>query len=191
MWFKLWLGVALFALPHLYGMLSLSGKAALMARLGEGPFKGLYTLASLLGVLLMGLAYHAAYATGTAEQLYTPWAGARHVTMLLVLLAFILVAASHGKGHIKAWIRNPMSWGVGLWALGHLLANGETVVVVIAATFLILSLLDIVLCTVRGKVPGHVPVLRSDVIAVVVGLVLYAVFLFGFHPYILGVPVAG
>jgi uncharacterized membrane protein len=188
---QLWLGLALFLLPHLYGMFFPAGKAAVKAKWGEGPYKGLYTLASILGLLLVGLAYHGAYATGAVAPYYTPWSGARHVTMLLVLIAFILVGASHGKGYIKAWVQNPMSWGIAAWAVGHLLANGENVVVMIAAAMLVVALLDIILSTARGKVPTHVPRLKSDIIAVVVGLVLYAAFLFGFHPYVLGVPVLG
>jgi uncharacterized membrane protein len=188
----LWLGTALFVLPHLFGMVLPGSKATLRARLGEGAYKGLYTLISLAGVVLWVLAYRAAYADpGGVAQLYEPWSGARHVTMLLVLLAFILIGASHGKGFIKTWVRNPMSWGIVLWAVGHLLANGEKVVVVIAASLLALAVLDIILCTVRGKRPEYTPRVRSDIIAVVVGLVLYCLFLFGFHPYILGVPVVG
>jgi glucose uptake protein GlcU len=55
--------------------------------------------------------------------------------------------------------------------------------------FLALSLLDIVVSTVRGKVPHHQPQLRSDIIAVVVGVILYLIFLFGFHPYVLNTPI--
>ena len=43
--------------------------------------------------------------------------------------------------------------------------------------------------TARGKRPIHQPRPRLDVIAVVTGVILYAVFLFGFHPYILHVPI--
>ena len=52
-----------------------------------------------------------------------------------------------------------------------------------------LALLDIVLSTVRGKVPDYRPEIRSDIIAIVVGVILYLVFLLGFHPYILGKPI--
>ena len=52
-----------------------------------------------------------------------------------------------------------------------------------------MALLDIVLSTRRGKGPTHRPALRSDAIAVIVGVGLYLIFLFGFHPYVLNMPV--
>lgn len=187
MW-QIWLGVVLFGGPHLFSMVLPGQRDSLQAAAGEKLFKGLYALVSLVGVFLLVMGYSAAMAVGP-DILYAPSPAARHGTMLLVLLGFILVGASHGKGYIKRFARQPMSLGVGLWSLGHLLANGEKPVVVIFAMFLALSILDIILCTMRGKVSVHTPNLRSDVIAVIVGMVLYVLFLFVFHPYILGVPV--
>ena len=127
----------------------------------------------------------------TADVLYEPWDGMRHATMLLTLLAFILLGASHGKGYLKLWLHNPMSLGIALWSGGHLLVNGQRSDVWLFGTFLVVSLADILLSELRGKRPDYVPRLRSDVIAVAVGMVLYAVFLLGFHPYVLNIPVAG
>jgi uncharacterized membrane protein len=111
--------------------------------------------------------------------------------MLMVLLAFISLGAAHGKGHIKLWIRHPMSIGIALWSAGHLLANGKRADVYLFGVFLALALLDIVVSTARGKFPSHEPRLRSDVIAVIAGMVLYVFFLYVFHPYALNLPVAG
>ena len=115
--------------------------------------------------------------------------GMKHLTMLLVLLAFILIGASHGKGYLKKWLHNPMSIGIVLWSGGHLLVNGQRSDVWLFGTFLVVGLADIVMSEIRGKRPDYIPRIRSDVVAVVVGLVLYVVFLFGFHPYVLNVPV--
>ena len=112
----------------------------------------------------------------------------RHLTMLLVLAGFIAIAASHGLGHLKRWLRNPMSIGIGLWAFGHLLSNGNKTDVIFFGTFLVIALVDIALSTWRGKRPFHEPRLRSDAIAIVVGIALYLVFLLGFHPYVLNLP---
>ena len=59
------------------------------------------------------------------------------------------------------------------------------------ATLFVVAVADFVFSWARGKKPDHVPQVKSDVRAVVIGMVLYVVFLFGFHPYVLGVPVAG
>lgn len=191
MW-KLWLGVLLFAGPHLFSTLLPAARNGLKARLGEGPFKGLYALASLAGVVLLALAYLDGRAGPNAlEVYYDPPAAGRHINMLFSLAGFILLAASHGKGYIRSFVKHPMSLGMALWSTGHLLANGEKAVVVIFAMLLVVSVLDIIFSTARGKVPTHEPRLRSDIVAVVAGVAVYAVLAFGFHPYILNVPVSG
>ena len=109
--------------------------------------------------------------------------------MLLVLLGFISLSGFHGTGYLKHWLRNPFSIGIVLWSVGHLLANGMLHDVLLFGTFLVLAVLDIVLSMARGKRPGHEPQIRSDMKAVVSGVVLYAIFLFGVHPYIFNVPI--
>ena len=191
MW-KLWLGVLLFAGPHLYSTLMPAARNSLKARLGEVPFRVVYALASVAGVVLLALAYLDGRAGPNAlDSFYDPPAAGRHINMLLSLIGFILVAASHGKGHIRSFVKHPMSLGMGLWSLGHLLANGEKAVVVIFGMLLVVCVMDIICSTARGKVPSHEPRIRSDIVAVIAGVVVYAVLAFGFHPYILKVPVAG
>jgi uncharacterized membrane protein len=112
----------------------------------------------------------------------------RHAAMLLVLIAFIAMAARGGKGHLKLWLQQPNSVGVGLWAFAHLLANGRWADVYFFGTFLVISLVDIVACTLRGKIPRYQPEAKYDVRAVVAGIVLYLVFLFLIHPYVFGLP---
>jgi uncharacterized membrane protein len=82
-----------------------------------------------------------------------------------------------------------MSIGFGLWAIAHLLANGERPEIYLFGSILVVAVLDIILSTMRGKIPHHEPRLKSDVLAVVIGVVLYLIFLFGFHPYVLHVPI--
>jgi uncharacterized membrane protein len=187
----LYLGLALFAGPHLFSMLLPAVRDGLKARVGENAFKTVYALLSFAGIACMVVGYSNAWATGIGvEPLYDPPAWGRHATMLLVLIAFILFGASHGKGHLRLWLKNPMSIGLALWALGHLLSNGTRFDTWLFGSLLALGVLDVILCTLRGKAPTHEPRFRSDVVAVIAGMVLYVVFLIGFHPYILGVPVA-
>ena len=184
------LGIVLFGGIHLWSMLLPQSRDALKARLGEGPYKGLYSLVSAIGIGLVVWGFIRARSDGSGTDLvYEPALWTRHAAMLLVLLAFIVVGASHGKGYLKRWLQQPMSVGIGLWAVAHLLANGQVTDVVLFGAILIIAVLDIVLSTARGKIPRHVPQIRSDIIAVVIGVILYAIFLFGFHPYILGVPI--
>jgi uncharacterized membrane protein len=188
----LFIGSLLFGGTHLFSILFPGLRDGLKARLGEKPWKGLYAVLSLLGLVLMAIGYSRSRAgPAAADLVYQGWYEMRHLTMLLVLLAFILIGASHGKGYIKKWLHNPMSIGIVLWSGGHLLVNGQRSTLWLFGTFLVIGLADIVMSEIRGKRPVHAPRVRSDVIAVIVGVVLYLIFLFGFHPYILNVPVVG
>jgi len=188
----LFFGILLFGGVHLFSLLLPAQRDALKARLGEKLWKGLFAFISLvgLGFIVRGFLLSRSGPLA-ADWLYVPADWARQVTMLLVLLAFIFLAASHGRSHLKLWLRNPMSIGIALWAAGHLLSNGKRTDVYLFGTFLLVALLDIVLSMLRGKIPIYEPHLRSDVIAVIAGMVLYVIFLFGFHPYVLNLPVAG
>ena len=183
---KLWLGVVLFVGPHLFSTLLPGLRDQLKEKFHPGPWRGLYSVITLVGLVLLIMAYRD---PATAANLYDPAPWAKHATMLLVLIGFILIAASHGKGYIKKFVKHPMSLGVAFWSVGHLLANGETSVVVIFASLLAIALFDIVFSLARGKVAVFEPRLRSDITAVVGGALVYGVLLFGFHPYVLQVPV--
>lgn len=185
-------GILLFGGIHVFSMLLPARRDALRIRLGDRLWKGLYAVISLVGVGLMVKGFLLSRSAPlAADWLYVPPDWARHATMLLVLFGFIFLAASHGKSHLRLWLRNPMSIGVGLWAAGHLLSNGKRTDVYLFGTFLAIAVLDIVLSTLRGKIPVYEPQLRSDIIAVAAGSVLYVIFLFGFHPYVLNLAVAG
>lgn len=184
------IGIVLFGGVHLLSMLLPQVRDRLEKRLGERRWKGLFSLASLLGLGLMIRGVMLARSgPRAADWIYFPADWTKPVTMLAVFLAFIAIAASQGKGHLKLWLRNPMSIGIGLWAFGHLLSNGKRTDVYLFGTFLAVALLDIVLSTLRGKVQVYRPTFRSDAIAVIIGVALYAIFLYGFHPYVLNIPV--
>ena len=183
-------GIVIFGGVHLFSMLLPATRDRLRARYGERAWKGGFALVSLigLGVMIRGF-WSSRSGPGAADLLYYPADWTRHLNMALVLLAFIALSASHGKGYLKLWLRNPMSIGFALWSFGHLLANGKRAGVYLFGTFLVIAVLDIILSTLRGKRPTHEPRIRSDIIAVIVGVILYLIFLFGFHPYILNLPV--
>ena len=184
------LGIVIFYAGHLVSVTPL--KAALKARLGEGGYKGLFSVVAVIGLGLMIKAYLGTRSGPEAVNfLYLPPDWTRHVTMLLVLLAFISLAASFHRGRLKLWLRNPFSIAIALWATGHLLSNGKTAAVWLFGSFLLFALFDIVRNTLVGQPPKFTPKPIHDLIAVVAGVLLYGLFLFGFHPYVLNLPVVG
>ena len=173
---KLIWGMVLFYGVHLLSLTPL--RSTLVSKLGANPYKGIYALISIAGLGLMIWGFILARGGPDAARIvWDPVVGGSNVTMPLVFVALILLAASHMKGHIKLWAKHPMSWGIALWATGHLVTNGNLSEVLLFGGFLALSILDIVVSTARGKLPSHQPQLKHDIIAVVAGAVLFTVII--------------
>ena len=187
--FLLALGIVLFALPHFFSSLMVGPRDRLMARFGESTFKGVYSAVTGIGFFLMVVAYFIGRDSG--EMLYAPAANMKHATMGLATLGLILISASAGKSHIRLWLQNPFSLGIALWAIGHLLSIGKFAADWFWITLLVVALLDIAVSMARGKKPEYQPEWRSDIVAIVAGLVITALLVLLFHPYVLGVNVVG
>lgn len=182
------IGIALFFIAHVVP-LAPRLRASLVGRLGKGAYKGAFSLVSAIGLALMVWGYSMSRAgPAAADILYWPPDWGRPVTMLLVFLAFLSFGVFLHKGRLKVWLRNPMSIAIALWAVGHLLSNGKMSSVLLFGAFLIYALTDIAVNTARGNVPAIVPNPRHDYTAVLAGTVLFAIFLLGFHPYVLNLP---
>lgn len=178
-------GIVVFFGIHLLPMLGL--RPALEGAIGEGPYRGVFALVSLIGFVMIVWGFGMARAQ-PHPMVYDPPGWGRHVAMLLVLLGVISLMASFHRGRLKLWLQQPMSIGIALWATGHLFANGSLPEVLLFGSFLVFSLLDIIRSTAIGKVPSYIPKPFHDVIAVVGGVVVYGVLLY-LHPYVIGVPV--
>lgn len=180
------LGLVVFLGVHLVPALP-GVRAACAARLGENRYKGLFSIVSGAGLLLIVWGY--AFAP-RGEQLFAPSIAARHAAPLVMALSFVLIAAANLRAHIRRALRHPMLIGVGLWALTHLLANGHGKATLLFGAFLAYAALDLGSAIARGAVKNFTPLPRHDVIAVGggVGLALLVMLL---HRILFGVaPVA-
>jgi uncharacterized membrane protein len=188
------LGLVIFLGLHSTRIVSERGRERAIARLGEGPWKGIYSALSAIGFVL--IVWEFARARHDAPQLWTPPPWGRHITMLLMLIAFISLASYLFKrSHITAAIHHPMLWSVALWSAGHLLANGSAADLVLFGAFLVWSIADLAHSYARDRRDGVVyptPEIRATAGAVVAGLVAYGVLLGGLHLWLFGVsPLAG
>lgn len=165
-------GLILFHTIHVVPMNS-AIRDSLAERFGEGTYKGVFSLVSLIGLGLI------IWGKSSAEfvELYDPPVWGRFATMLLVLVAFIFLAAFHTKGHIRSWLRHPMLIAVILWSFGHLLANGDVASVLLFGSFLVYSIADLMVCRIRGTIVSIEPKIAHDAIAVVAGILVYTIIL--------------
>ena len=186
------LGLAVFVGTHLVTT-QREARARLIAQSGEGAYKGLYSLASIAGVLMIGWGFGMYRATGWVDVWYPP-AWTRHVTALLVLIASICLVAAYSPGRIKTTLKHPMLVGVKLWAFAHLISNGDLGSIILFGSMLGFAVFDRISLKRRAD-PGGPPIPvggpMKDAVAVVGGTALFLVLGFLFHPYVVGVPAFG
>lgn len=183
------LGLVIFLGLHSIRIVSESARERAIARFGEGPWKGIYSLISAVGLVLIVWGF--VRARYDAPQLWTPPAGARHITMLLMLIALILLASYLFKrSHIAVITHHPMLWSVLLWSAGHLIANGSAADLVLFGAFLVWSAADLVSAYARdrrNRVVYPEPQFAATAGAVVAGLVVYSLLIGGLHLWLFGV----
>jgi uncharacterized membrane protein len=186
------LGLVLFLGIHAFTMLR-GARASLVTRLGNGPYRGLYSLVAVIGFVLIVYGY-GAYRSSGMEPVWSPPDWTRHVTFLLMLVAFVLLAAGHAPTHIRQFIRHPMITAVILWSIGHLLVRGDLGSIVMFGAFLAWGVVGLVAMLARAPddVQGPPPVKQArwqaDLGIVVIGAAVYAAFVLWLHPLLIGVP---
>ena len=188
------LGLVIFLGAHSVRIFADDWRTATIARIGEKKWKLLYTVASLAGIVLIVVGYGMARSAGSPE-LYAPPTWSRHLAILLVAIAFIFLAAG-GKAappnRFRAMVGHPQVVGVKLWSFAHLMANGRVVDVVLFGAFLVWAVALYAASRRRDRAQGVTrekgqP--KATVMAVVGGLVVFAVFAVWLHPWLIGVRV--
>lgn len=174
------LGLVLFLGAHSIRIVVPGWREATMARYGKRGWLLPYAAVSLIGLVLIIWGY--GLARIDPVLLYTPPAGLRHLALLLLLPVFPLLIAAYAPGHIKAKFGHPMLIATILWGSAHLMANGTLADVFLFGGFALWAAIDWVSVLVRPGAPATTtPVLKTDVVAVAGGLVIYAALLGGLH----------
>jgi len=188
MW-MLVLGLLIFLGVHSVRIVADDWRTRAIARLGAPRWKGLYSLLSLLGLVLIVWGW--VLARRQPVPLWVPPAGLRHLNSLFTLAAFVLLAAAYvPRSHFKAALHHPMVLGVALWALGHLLATGTLASAVLFGAFALWALLDWCAAVARDRAQGTVhPPGRAGatLLALVAGVLAWAAFAFWLHAAWVGV----
>ena len=168
-------------------------RAALIGRIGEGPYKGLLALASVIGLILIGYGFGEYRATDWIDVWYPPrWT--YYITQFLMWPASIFVVAAYIRGNIWRTLKHPMLVGVKTWAVAHLISNGDLGSILLFGSFLLWAGYDRM--TLKHRADAGAPTIpagghRNDIIALVVGTVLYVVLGLVFHPLVVGRAVFG
>lgn len=183
------LGLIIFLGVHSVRIVADGWRTRVIARIGFNAWKGIYTLVSLAGFALLVWGY--GQARIASPVLYSPPYFLYHVTSLLTMVAFVLLAAAYVPGNgIKAAIGHPMLAGVKLWAFAHLLSNGRLADVILFGAFLAWAVADFIVARKRDRAAGVTYPSRGvsrTVVTVIAGLAAWAGFAFWAHFWLIGV----
>lgn len=183
------IGLIVFLGIHSCRMLAPDWRNRQVERLGTGGWKALFSVVALAGLVLIVMGY------GQARMdplvLWTPPAAMRHLALLLTVPAFVFLVAAYVPGNaLRARLGHPMLIGVKTWAIAHLLANGTLADVLLFGSFLAWAVAGFAVSRRRDRAAGVAPGASSGgatVMAVVLGLVLWVVFMFQLHFWLIGV----
>jgi uncharacterized membrane protein len=192
------LGLVLFLGSHSVRVFADRWRTEKLAQWGEKLYKGIYSVASLTGFVLM--VYGFSQIRWDSPWLWVPPVGMRHLAALLMLLALVLLVASQVPHNaIKAKLRHPMVLSVKVWALAHLLSNGKLADVVLFGAFLVWEVLNFRAARQRDRLAAldapdvlTPPVNTFNTVLVVsVGVAVWAFLLFGGHKWLFAVSPLG
>ncbi len=179
-------GIVLWWAAHLFPSLAAPAREAVVGRIGLWPYKGLFSLCIISALVLIVGGWRAT----VPEYLYLPPPGLRMVTVLLMLPAAVLFISARFPTDLKRILRHPQLSGVLLWAVAHLLANGEQRSVLLFGGLGLWAVVEMALISRREgawRKPAAVGLGRS-LLPVLVGVVLWLGLAFA-HPWLAGVAV--
>ncbi len=185
------LGLALFTVTHLVPAAPAT-RRLLRDRMGPSAYLLVFSILSLVSLILIGQGYGEARTLGRGNpQLWVAPAFFKHVTYVLMLPAFILLAAAYVPSRIRTVVKHPMLAAIKIWALAHLLVRGDLASVLLFGSMLAYGVFDRISVKKRnalgplGTAPGSA---RGDMIAIAIGLTAYAAMMLGGHAALIGVP---
>lgn len=185
------LGIVVFLGIHSVRIVAPQWRLDKIAAWGENKWKGFYSVISFLGLILIIWGY--VLARPYSLFIYEPPVWLKHITLLLMLFSFISLMISNFKpGKLKPILKHPTLIAVKLWALAHLMANGDLASLVLFLSFLAWAVVDRISIKRQERaglmrtviVPGPV---SNDIMAIVAGVVLYALFVWKLHAWLIGV----
>lgn len=182
-------GLVVFFASHFF-VAARDKRAALIERLGTNGYRAVFSVVSLVGLALIVWGF-AQYRAHGMIPIWSPPVWMRHVTVGLMLISIVVLCSFRVPSHIQAWTKHPMLAAIKIWAFAHLLVNGDLGGILLFGSFLAWAVLARIAAKRRGDLgPRTAPAgWTNDILVVVIGVVVYLLLGFYFHPYVIGMKV--
>lgn len=178
-------GIAIWVVVHLFPSVAPKARDRLIERLGTNPYRGLFSILMVISLVLIVLGWRSAQ----PQSIYRPPIAPGALSSILMLVSFVLFVAAQAPTNIRRILRHPQLTGVLLWAVAHLLVNGDSRSVVLFGSFAVWTIAEMLLINRRDgawQKPESVALIK-DAVTIGIGAVAY-VIVFLLHPVLFGVP---
>ena len=166
-------------------------RAGLVSALGGVGYQALFSITSLIGFVLIVMGFGELQTSGTGNpQIWLPPTWIKHVVFLLMIPVFVLLISAYVPSNIRDRVGHPMLLAIKIWALAHLLANGDLASMILFGSFLAYAVIDRISVksrSSRGPLGERKGSMIGDGIAVVGGLAVYMLFMFWAHEQLIGI----
>ena len=174
-------GIIIFFGIHLVPLIG-KLKVFLKDKLGEGPYMGLFSVVSLTGILLIIFGYES-----NSNFLYSINGKAYIYAKYIMFFSLTLFIAANMPTYIKKYTKHPMSLGIAIWTVLHLMVSPDTTSVILFGSFLAYSSVSVIVAELRdSKSKEVIPKIHYDIFSIVLGIAL-TFLAFNFHEYLSGV----
>ena len=179
-------GLALWSAVHLIPSLGIGLKQSIVARFGEPMYKASFSIVVIASLVLIVFGWR----NTIPQHVYLLPAFVKHLAMLLILCAFVLFTAARRPTRIKRWLRHPQLTGVLLWAIAHLLINGDSRSLLLFGWMATWAIAEMLLINRRQGIwiKSGEATLPQELIGTAISLALFVAVVFA-HPYLAGVPI--
>jgi uncharacterized membrane protein len=179
-------GLILWSVVHLFPAISPGLRQSLVGKMGENGYKGVFALLVVLSVVLIVFGWRHT----SPDFVYLLPPAFKHISMLLIVLAFILMGAAQYPTRIKRIIRHPQLTGLLIWAIAHLMLNGDSRSILLFGWLAVWAVLEIIFINRRDGawIKPEAPAWSREVRGLAISIIVIVIVVF-IHPYIAGVPI--
>lgn len=180
------IGILLFAGVHLIPSLAPGLKASWYNRLGEGGYKGSFSLLLLAALALIVIGWRSTLPT----LFYLPSPALHALALGLLLITFLLFVVSSRNSRLRRLVRHPQLTGVTLWSIAHLLLNGDNRSLLLFGGMGLWAIVEMIAINRRegAWIKAEAPPWSTELVNLIIACAVIALVIF-IHPWLAGVAV--
>ncbi len=181
-------GLLIWVVVHLFPSVFSGQRQRLISRIGSNSYQGLFAILIIASLVLIVLGWR----NTVPDQVYLPAVQLRLPSVLLTVVGFIvMVGAKFPATRLKFIFRHPQLTGVLIWAIAHLLMNGDSrslLVFSVIGLWCVVSMFTISRRDGEWRKPAQAAGWGQELVILTIGLIVAATAMY-LHQYLSGIAI--